>query len=324
VVDGEAVRTVSGSRSYPVREGLIFMGYAVDDEAEIRETMEEERTWQGTPEHVERDEEFLRSSAPKAVEVVNLLRRLTGRREGLRALELGSGSGWVSWLLAEAGFDTWLSDFEANSLYSGWIYEHSRLQPGRRIVADARYAPFADESFDVVLLKEFAHHVADLGQLFGEANRVLRTGGLLAVIDPTRNVKTAINELRHPDPHKGHHITWADRYLLAARGAGFRKRWLTYTYHSQPSRSIVRSLQERAAGNVTGLRHNRSIFTAVHARVLGTASMVYVGEKLGAAPARPRPEFRQIDPATLQLAGSDISAWSGCRALVRQAAKQLV
>jgi hypothetical protein len=52
--------------------------------------------------------------------------------------------------------------------------------------------------------------------------------------------------------------------------------------------------------------------------------MVYVGEKLGAAPTPPRPEFRQIDPATLQLAGSDISAWSGCRELVTQAAKQLV
>ena len=300
------------------------MGYAVDDEAEIRETMEEERTWQGTPEHVERDEEFLRSSAPKAVDVVKLLRRLTGRREGLRALELGSGSGWVSWLLAEAGFDTWLCDFEANSLYSGWIYEHSRLQPGRRIVADARYAPFADESFDVVLLKEFAHHVADLGQLFGEANRVLRMGGILAVVDPTRNVKTAIYERRRPDPHKGHHITWADRYLQAARRAGFQKRWLSYTYHSDPGRSIVRSLQERAARNVAGLRHNRSIFTAVHARVLGNASMVYVGEKQRAASAAARPELRQIDPATLQLAAADISAWSGCRALVADAARQLV
>ena len=208
------------------------MGYAADSEAMIQETMEEERLWQGTTARLAIDEEFLRMSAPAAVDMINLARELTGRRPGLKALELGSGAGWVSWLMARAGFDTYLCDFEANSLSSGWIYEHEALGPGRRIVADARFAPFADEVFDIVMLKEFAHHVEDKATLFAEANRVLKPGGLLVLMDPMQSLRRALYLLRHPDPHKGHHVSSPDQYLLLLRrtaSAAGGSRWSTAT-----------------------------------------------------------------------------------------------
>ena len=320
------VTTLSGSRTYPVRDGLIFMGYAADSEAMIRETMEEERVWQGTTERLDTDEEFLRHSAPVAVDMINLLRDLTGRRPGLRALELGSGAGWVSWLMARAGFDTYLCDFEANSLYSGWVYEHDGLGPGRRIVADARYAPFADGFFDVVMLKEFTHHVEDKATLLGEVNRVLKPGGLVMLMDPMQSARRAVYTLRHPDPHKGHHIDWPDRYLLELRRSGFRRRWFSVAYWTwnAPRRRLVRALQARAARDVTGLRNTRSLFTELHIRLMGGGSVLYVGEKVRDVSPGPRPAFRPIDPALLRLAVSDRAQWSGCRQIVEEASRRLI
>jgi SAM-dependent methyltransferase len=324
VADGDHVTTASGARRYPVREGLVFMGYSAPDETLIEETMEEERRWQGTPERVHLDEEFLRTSAPRAVDLVNLLKRLTGKRAGLKAVELGSGSGWVSWLLDRGGFDTWMVDFEPNSLYSGWLYDSETLGPGRRIVADARYAPFADESFDVVLLKEFAHHVEDTQRLFAEANRLLKHGGLLLLLEPMKSVWRTVHELRHPDSHKGHRVTFLDRYLLQLRQQGFRRRHLSFAYHHEPRRAIIRRLQDRAARNVAGMRPNRSVFTALHFRLLGGGSMVYVGEKARRVAPPARPEFRQIEISRLALTPQDREAWRGCRALVERAAERLL
>jgi ubiquinone/menaquinone biosynthesis C-methylase UbiE len=121
-------------------------------------------------------------------------------------LELGCGNGWVSWLLAKAGFETWMCDSEANSLATGLGLEHPNIGPGRRFVTDARYAPFRSGSFDLVMLKEFVHHVREYRTLFREANRVLRHGGVLALMDPLRGVWKTVSELRHPDPHEEHHI----------------------------------------------------------------------------------------------------------------------
>jgi len=323
VARGEVVSTVSGSRAYPTREGLIFMGFAAEDEEMIRDTMEEERLWQGTPDRVRADEKFLKTSAPRAVELVNLVRQLTGQRPGLRALELGSGSGWVSWLLATAGFDTYMCDFEPNSLYSGWIYDHPGLGPGRRIVADARFAPFADDAFDVVLLKEFAHHVDKTSQLFAEANRLLRVGGLLVLMEPTRSVWQSVYELRNPDPHEGHHITWVGRYLRQLRAQGFRQKWFSAAYQRIPRRRLARILQERSARNVLHLKKNESLFTHLHLRMFGGASVVYVGEKTSAAVPPERPDFLPIDPATLSLTPEQREAWRGCRVLAEAAAQRL-
>jgi SAM-dependent methyltransferase len=53
--------------------------------------------------------------------------------------------------------------------------------------ADARALPFADASFDTVLIRDVLHHVRDCTSVIAEAARVLRRGGRLAVIEPNRN-----------------------------------------------------------------------------------------------------------------------------------------
>jgi len=124
---------------YPVRDGLVYMGYDAPEESWIEETMEEERAWQGTPANLDQDIEFLTRSAPAVVDIINLIGRLGAARPGDRLVDVGSGSGWGSWLFAQAGYDPWLVDFEPNSLWLGGLYEHPSLGPGKRIVADAGF-----------------------------------------------------------------------------------------------------------------------------------------------------------------------------------------
>lgn len=308
-------------RIYPVKHGLIFMGFPERDAAMIHETMAEEHEWQGTATYVERDRSFLEKSAPRAVELINLITRVLAPASGVRALELGSGSGWVSWLLAEAGYDTWMCDFEANSLAIGQLYKHERLHD--RVVTDARYCPFPDMTFDVVVMKEFVHHVKNITGLFREAQRVLRPGALLVVMEPTRSLRSHLYELRHPDPHTGHHITWPDRYRRAITRNGMRLVRETALYDDrQPRTALLRRARDRAARETAGMGP-MTPFAALQLRLFGGASMVLIAEKGLSLPKLPRPTMRTIDPQTLQVTEDDRTAFSDFPAILERAAQRL-
>jgi SAM-dependent methyltransferase len=311
-------------RLYPVHEGLVFMGYPESDAAMIAETMQEEREWQGTAASVDRDREFLTASAPLAVDLINLATRLLAPSGSAKALELGSGSGWVSWLLAEAGYDTWLCDFEANSLAIGQIYDHPRMHD--RVVTDARYCPFPDATFDLVLMKEFVHHVEDFETLFREAQRVLRPGGLMVVMEPIRSVSTTLYELRHPDPHEGHHITWIDRYRRAIKRAGMNLRYETAAYddfiYPPPRTTIIRRARRRAERETRGMAR-LSPFAQLQLRLFGGASIVLIGEKTHSTPALPRPRMRLIEPTTHQVTPGERAAFSDFPDVLQRAAERL-
>src|SRR6266545_57840 len=206
---------------YPVRDGLIYMGYDERDHSFMQTIIEVEREHQATPSAIEPGLAFLRTSSLDVIELIRLVRKRARRLHGLRGLELGAGSGWASWLFAEAGYEMWICELEPNSLFLGQIYDHARLGAGRRIACDATFPPFADRSFDFVLCKEFAHHVADKASLFREVNRVLKPGGLLLTLDPVQNLTSVVDELRHPDPIPEHAVTSARAYLRAIRNAGF-------------------------------------------------------------------------------------------------------
>ncbi|MCU1277972.1 MAG: SAM-dependent methyltransferase [bacterium] len=51
-------------------------------------------------------------------------------------------------------------------------------------VADAARLPFGDDSFDLVLIRDVLHHVPDPAGVVAEAERVLRRGGRLVVLEP--------------------------------------------------------------------------------------------------------------------------------------------
>lgn len=328
VPEDGGLRSAGADLLYPIRDGLVFMGYDAGRHELMQELMEEERAWQGALEHVEEDMDFIRKSAPAAVTLLNLVERIRPSPPGARALELGSGAGWVSWLLAEAGYDTWFCDFEANSLALGWAYAHPNLGPGKRIVADATLPPFADHSFDLVLCKEFVHHVQDKERLIAEANRVLKPGGTLVMMEPVRSVWTTVQERRHPDPHAGHVIVWPESYLRVLRNEGFAVVWQgPYYYGYREGRSrITSAIKGRANARIEqGRGRPRDPLVWLHMHLVGGgASFVAIAEKRREAERRPRPRIRVVSPEQLVLTDAQREAYRPFGDVPREVAPGLV
>ncbi len=313
-------------RLYPTRRGLVFMGYPERDAAPVRAAMDEERAWQGTGEAAAKNLAFLRGSAPRAVDFINVAQRYVERGERRpRALDLGCGNGWVSWLLAAAGFDTWMCDFEANSLATGLNLEHRNLGPGKRFVTDARFAPVTSGSMDLVVFKEFVHHVKDHRPLFLEANRALRDGGVLALIEPVRSVWKTLYEIRHPDSHESHAITWPDAYLRAIGRAGFEICHQAHMYESRSNRRrVMARMKRRAIAAIDDAHPAGDWFSSAHLRLIGGAQLLVVARKTGHVAVNERPPMVAIDPASLVVSEADLAGYAEFPAVLEDAARRLL
>lgn len=324
----DAVYSQAADLLYPVRDGIVFMGYDAAEAAWVEETMEEERVWQGTPANLEQDIEFLSASAPAVVDIINLIGRLGAATPGDRLIDVGSGSGWASWLFAQAGYDPWLVDFEPNSLWLGGLYEHERMGAGRRIVGDATLLPFADATFGVALVKEFAHHVEDKDRLFAEVNRVLRPGGLLVLMEPTHSLWVTAQRLRGRDPDEGHsqhEITWRETYLRALVRNGMRTFWKGRHFPSDSGRlPLTSAIKRRAREDLRLARQRRSPLAWLHEHAVGGGgSMVVLARKDRHVRRRRAADIRIVDPGYLRSTEADRAAFAPLRGILEEAAQGL-
>lgn len=85
-----------------------------------------------------------------------------------KVLEIGSGSGHLKDVAP--GIDSTTIDI----LPSPWV----------DVQADAHFLPFADESFDGVVMLDVLHHLERPPVFFDEAQRVLKPGGRIAMMEP--------------------------------------------------------------------------------------------------------------------------------------------
>jgi SAM-dependent methyltransferase len=98
---------------------------------------------------------------------------------GERLLEVGCGEGGNLHHLRGRGAQRFGVDFSpAKAAFA------ARAVGAPTAVAEAEHLPFADASFDVVLMRDILHHVRDRARALGEAHRVLRAGGRITVIEP--------------------------------------------------------------------------------------------------------------------------------------------
>ncbi len=97
------------------------------------------------------------------------------------------------------------------------------------MLADGLRLPFADRSFDIVVMLEVLEHVSDEVPLLSEAHRVLRPGGLLILTTPHAGRWKFLD----PDNFK-FRAPWLHRigYGLLGRGDEYRRRFEGTTFGS--------------------------------------------------------------------------------------------
>jgi SAM-dependent methyltransferase len=95
-----------------------------------------------------------------------------------RLLDLGAGTGRIGWPFVAAG-----DDYVGVDLSLGMLREFARRDgpPPRLVQADGERLPFADASFDAVMLMQVLGAARDWRTLVGEALRVLRRPGAVVL-----------------------------------------------------------------------------------------------------------------------------------------------
>jgi 2-polyprenyl-6-hydroxyphenyl methylase/3-demethylubiquinone-9 3-methyltransferase len=137
---------------------------------------------------------------------------------GRRVLDLGCGKGrFAGWLAAQGAEVVGLDRSAAMLGQAGGL---------PRVLASARRLPFAAAGFDAVVAVEVLEHIhpAALAGVLAEVQRVLRPGGVLAVIDKNA---ASLNARRPWLPNLA--VKWLDqrrgRWMYPA-GGPVRERWL--------------------------------------------------------------------------------------------------
>jgi ubiquinone/menaquinone biosynthesis C-methylase UbiE len=137
----------------------------------------------------------------RAVEAPRLLRGISIPGNA-SCLDIATGLGWASAALLrrEASVRIVALDYDSTILPHTRGYLRSQAPASHTALChgDAKYLPFHNASFDLVLCLYGLHHVRGYLEALHEIARVLKPDGILALIDPVRKSGT---------PPGGHHGT---------------------------------------------------------------------------------------------------------------------
>lgn len=133
------------------------------------------------PDHPHRAEWKIRAVSYHRL-VTLVVEPLTRERGPLAVADLGAGNGWMSRRLAMAGHRVAAVDIlddDSDGLGAHLLSEH----PFDTARAEFDRLPVASETLDLVVFNGALHYSTSYGRTLGEALRVLRPGGVVAVLD---------------------------------------------------------------------------------------------------------------------------------------------
>ena len=128
-------------------------------------------------------------------------------KAGEMVVDMGSGGGFFSNILAKHGANVVSLDVEFSNLLS------SRRNYGNRnisyIVADVTRLPFKGEIFDKALCSEVLEHVSEEHIVIGEIWRTLKSEGILVITTPCTNPTLSTDKIKRffridEEAHYGH------------------------------------------------------------------------------------------------------------------------
>ena len=130
-----------------------------------------------------------------------LFERHFGQGDGRKALDLASGTGVISHLMHDLGFDVTGLDWSEVMLEKARVKSRQRGSNITFLLGDAENTFEADGSYDVVVTRHLVWTLVDPQVAFAEWFRVLKPGGKLLVVD---------GDFVSP--------TWATRFNMAMAG----------------------------------------------------------------------------------------------------------
>lgn len=163
---------------------------------------------------------------------VRLIREALGQPAG-RVLDVGAGSGCLAVPLAQDGHDMVAVELGAPHLERLRDYAIDRGLAIAVVQGDARRLPFADGSFDTVIVASVVHLAEKPGPILREAERVTRVGGRLLIAGPwqrhpksNRLIKTVLRGGRPPTT-RTYPVDESvlRRYLAASRRTASKRDW---------------------------------------------------------------------------------------------------
>jgi SAM-dependent methyltransferase len=116
--------------------------------------------------------DLTRSASPAVVEA---LRAALADAPGRRLADIGGGTGNYALALAELGWEPLVIDRSPEML------QHAADKELPTLLAAAERLPLDDASFDAALMVSMLHHTDDPASALGEARRILRPAGRLAL-----------------------------------------------------------------------------------------------------------------------------------------------
>jgi SAM-dependent methyltransferase len=134
----------------------------------------------------EHREVWERKPALRAV-YTDCYRRMVAACQPGRTLELGGGPGNFKSFVAEQQADVVSTDI----VFTPWL----------DAVCDGHFLPFADASFDNIVMFDVLHHLSKPRLFFTEAQRVLRDGGRIVMVEPAITGGSRLfYTFLHPEP----------------------------------------------------------------------------------------------------------------------------
>jgi 2-polyprenyl-3-methyl-5-hydroxy-6-metoxy-1,4-benzoquinol methylase len=107
-----------------------------------------------------------------------------GIPQGARVLDLGSGTGWSTLLLAEAGYEPTGVDLAPANVEIGRLHAARWNSSARFLTGDMDTLDLG-ETFDAVLMFDALHHVKDPAAVVGRVARHLEPGGWALFGEPS-------------------------------------------------------------------------------------------------------------------------------------------